>query len=346
MPACLPRVSHRQRDGRPTLRLRELHDRWGERGLREDLGGRAIEGRAVATEEHDTIAVMDHTFEAVLRDDDGHAQVVDQSSHRRENVFGRGRVERRGRLVEHEHSRLRGEHRADRDPLLLAAREVAQRTRAQVGDAEQVEGLLDPLAHHVGRQAQLLHRVGELLFDGVGDEARERILSHVPDDLGHVPGLVLSRVTAVDRDATYKMASGEVGDESVDRAEQRRLARSCRTDDEAELALVDRQIDVPKHGAVASRVGERVDVESDHDPTSTGARRRDESGGVATRAASGIARGDEPWWRCDPGGQRAHQDRHERQGLQRRPLQWLQRRVEVVGVDVPREEEAGRDCDA
>ncbi len=234
---------------------------------------------------------MDHALEAVLRDDHGHAEVVDESSHRRQDVFSCGRVERGRGLVEDEHPRLRGEHRADRDSLLLAAREAAQRTRAQIGDAEQIEGLLDALAHHVGREADLLHRVRQLLLDGVGDEAREWVLAHVADGLGHVTGLVLSRVAPVDRDATDEMPAGEVGDEPVDRAEQRRLARSCRTDDEAELALVDREVDVAKDGAVAPGVRERADVESDHDPTSTGARRRATSGAGATRSPAG-SRGD------------------------------------------------------
>ena len=36
----------------------------------------------------------------------------------------------------------------------------------------------------VGRQAELLHAVGELLLDGVGDEAGERVLADVPDQVG------------------------------------------------------------------------------------------------------------------------------------------------------------------
>ena len=142
---------------------------------------------------------MDDAFEAVLGDHDGHAEVVDEAGDRRQHVLGRGRVERRRRLVEHEHARMRGEHRTDRDALLLAAREGAQRSAAQVGDAEQVERLLDPLAHHVGRKAELLHRVGELFLDGVGDEAGERILADEADDVGQVAWLVRAGVAAVDR---------------------------------------------------------------------------------------------------------------------------------------------------
>ena len=111
-------------------------------------------------------------------------EVVHQPGERGQHLLGRGRVERRGRLVEHEQPRVHGQHRADRDPLLLPAGERAQVAGAQVGDAEQVEGLLDPAAHGVGGQAELLHAVGELLLDGVGDEAGGRVLPDVPDDVG------------------------------------------------------------------------------------------------------------------------------------------------------------------
>ena len=61
---------------------------------------------------------------------------------------------------------------------------MQQRPVAQVGEAEQVEGLLDAAAHHVGRQAERLHAVGELVLDGVGDEAGQRVLADVADDVG------------------------------------------------------------------------------------------------------------------------------------------------------------------
>ena len=77
-------------------------------------------------------------------------EVVDQPGQRGEHVLGRGRVERGGRLVEHQQPRVHRQHRADRDPLLLPARQGPQVAVAQLGDAEQVEGLLDPAAHRVG----------------------------------------------------------------------------------------------------------------------------------------------------------------------------------------------------
>ena len=63
---------------------------------------------------------------------------------------------------------------------------------------EHVERLLDPAAHHVGRDAERLHAVGELLLDGVGDEARERVLPDVADDVGEVARPVLAGVAAGD----------------------------------------------------------------------------------------------------------------------------------------------------
>ena len=75
------------------------------------------------------------------------------------------------------------EHRADGDALLLAARERPQRAIAELSDAEQIERLLHPLAHHRGRNGQLLHRVGELLLHGVGHEAGQGVLAPHPHDV-------------------------------------------------------------------------------------------------------------------------------------------------------------------
>ena len=55
-----------------------------------------------------------------------------------------------------------------------------------LGQPEQVEGLLDPLAHHVGGQPERLHAVGELVLDGVGDEPGQRVLPDEADDVGEV----------------------------------------------------------------------------------------------------------------------------------------------------------------
>ena len=61
-----------------------------------------------------------------------------------------------------------------------------QRPVPQVGEAEQVERLLDAAAHDVRRQADRLHAVGELVLDHVGDEAGQRVLRDDADDVGEL----------------------------------------------------------------------------------------------------------------------------------------------------------------
>ena len=159
---------------------------------------------------------------------------------------------------------------------------------AQIGDAEQVEGLLDALAHHVGRKAQLLHRVRELLLDGVGDEAGERVLPHVPDGLGHVAGLVLSRVAPVDRARGPTRCppvkwgtSPLIVPSSVDLPDP--VGPMTRQSSPSSIV---RSTSRSTARSLPACVNER-DVEPDHDPTSTGARRRATSGAPATRSPAG-----------------------------------------------------------
>ena len=120
-----------------------------------------------------------------------------------------------------------------------------------VGQPEEVERLLDALAHHVGRQRELLHPVRELFLDGVGDESGERVLADDADDVGELTRRVRARFATVDEHAAREVAAGEVGDQPVDRAEQRRLADARPADDEHELAFGDREVDVAEHGRVA-----------------------------------------------------------------------------------------------
>ena len=221
-----------------------MDDRRRDRAVGQHVGRRAGASGAVAGEEHHAVGVLHDALQAVLGDHDGDAEVVDEAGDRGEHLLGRGGIERGGRLVEHQHPGVGGEHRADGDALLLAARQGPQGSVAQLGDAEQVERLLDPLAHHVGRHRELLHRVGELLLDGVGDEPGERVLADDADDVGEVARAVGAGVAPVDDDAPGEVAAGEVRDEAVDGAEQRRLPGAGAADHEAQLALVDREVDV------------------------------------------------------------------------------------------------------
>ena len=107
---------------------------------------------------------------------------------------------------------------------------------------EQVERLLDPLAHHRLGHGELLHGVGQLLLHRVGDEAGQRVLPDHAHHVGQVAGRVVAGVAAVDDDPPGQVATGEVRHEPVDGTEQRRLPRSGRPDHDAELALGHREV--------------------------------------------------------------------------------------------------------
>ena len=170
-------------------------------------GGQA--SRAVL-EQHDGVGVLHHPFEPVLGHHDRDAEVVDEARDGRQHLLGRRRVERRGRFVEHQDPRVGGEHRSDRHALLLSAGERAQRAPAQLGDAQQVEGLLHPLPHDGLGHRELLHGVGQLLLHRVHHEAGQRVLPDHAHDVGEVARRVVARVSTVDDDAAGQVSAGEV----------------------------------------------------------------------------------------------------------------------------------------
>ena len=89
-------------------------------------GGADDERRPVAGHQDDPVGERHDALEPVLGHHHGQAEVVHQAGQRTEDLFGRGRIEGRGRLVEHQQPRRRGQDRPDGHPLLLAARERPQ----------------------------------------------------------------------------------------------------------------------------------------------------------------------------------------------------------------------------
>src|SRR5665647_2608175 len=156
----------------------------------------------------------------MLGEKDGQPEVMDEPGEGGENLLRGDRVEGRGRFVQHQDPRVRSEDAADSHALLLASREGAQGPLADIGEAEQVERLLDPAAHDVTTDAERLHAVGELLLDGVGDEGGRRVLADDADDVSEVARAVRAGVTPVDGDPAAQRASAEVGNQAVDAAQQ------------------------------------------------------------------------------------------------------------------------------
>ena len=91
----------------------------------------------------------------------------------------------------------------------------------------------------VGRDGQLLHAVGQLLLDGVGDESGEGILADHPDHVGQLTGRVGPGVPPVHGHPPGQGPAGEVGHEPVDGAEQGGLAHAGASHHQGQLALVD-----------------------------------------------------------------------------------------------------------
>ena len=232
-------------------------------------------------------------LEPVLGEDDGHPEVVDEPGDGGEHLLGRSGVEGRGGLVEHEDPRVRGEHRPDRHPLLLTPGELEQRLGPQVGEPEQVERLLHPLAHHLRRHGQLLHAVGELLLHRVRHEPRQRVLSDDAHDVRELARRVVRGVATVDDHSTGERAAGEVRDEPVDGPEEARLATAGAPDHQAQLPLLDGEAHVTQHRPPGVDIGDGDLVEGDH--ARTGSRtagaagrdvRVDRTGGGATTAGN------------------------------------------------------------
>ena len=251
------RVAHRQGQRRPPGIPAQLDHGRRDVAVDHEVRGKSRAHRARRRDVHDGVGVVQHPLDPVLGDDHGDGEVVHEPGDGGEHLLGAGGVERRGRLVEQDDAGVRREHRADGDPLLLAAGQLAQRHVAQLGDAEQVERLLDPPAHRRRGQAELLHAVGELLLDGVGDEAGERVLPHDADEVGQVTRAVVAGVAPVQAHVAGQRAAGEVGDPAAHGAEQGRLARPGAPDDERQLALADVQVDLAQHRPAGARRGHR-----------------------------------------------------------------------------------------
>ena len=175
-------------------------------------------------DQHQPVGERDDAFHPVLGEHDGQPEVVDEPGEGSEHLFGSGRVECGGRLVEHQDPRVHREHGADRDALLLAAGECTEGTCPQRGDAQQVEGLLDPATHRLRIEAELLHPVRQLVLDDVADESGQRVLPDVADLVGQLARRPAADACPLDQHVTVERAAAEVRDQAVERAEQRRLA--------------------------------------------------------------------------------------------------------------------------
>ena len=289
-----PGVADVQRQRRPTGRAAELDDRGHHRRARQDRGGVPHLDASPAAQQAGPVGERDDPLEAVLGQQHGDAEVAHQAGQRGEHLLGGGGVERGGGLVEDEQARVHGQHGAEGHPLLLTPGEGAQVPGAQVGDAEEVQRLLDPASHRAGGETELLHPVGQLLLHRVGDEARGGVLADVADRVRALAGRGAHHAPPVEAHVALEHAAGEPGHETGDHAEQGGLADPGRSRDEDQLPLLHHQVDAVEHRRRRGGVGhpgvvaQRDPVELDHAAT-TGARRGAGSTGAAASTGGGAA---------------------------------------------------------
>jgi len=134
--------------------------------------------------------------------------------------------------------------------------------------SEQIEGVLDPPPHHIRRQAEIFHRIGELVLDDIGHEACGWILANHADHVSELARREFTSRPPIDQDLAREPSPGEVRHEAVDCAQQRRLSRTRGTDHHAELSLADGKVDPIESGGSGSDVGKRHINEADHATTS------------------------------------------------------------------------------
>ncbi len=230
-----------------------------------DVGGRADDrGRAGRGQQDDLVGVLDDALQPVFGQQDRRPEVVHQALQHGEHLLGGGRVQGGGRFVQDQHLGVGGEHRADGDTLLLPAGERGDGAVAQVGEAEEVQGLLDTAPHDVRGQTQRLHAVREFVLDGVGDEVGERVLADGADHVGQLARLVGTGVPAGHGDAAAQGAAGEVRHEAADGVQHGGLADAGGADEQAQFAFGHGQVDALDGGFRGVPVGDRHLVEADH----------------------------------------------------------------------------------
>jgi hypothetical protein len=229
----------------------------------EDLRRRALlHDDAVIEEDH---PVRDRAREAHLVGDAEHRHArLGELAHDVEDLADHLRVEGRRRLVEEHDLGLHREGAGDRDPLLLAARQLGRVLLRLLRDADALEelhrGLLGPVARPL---PDLRRRQHDVLEDGEVGEEVERLEDH-PDlaaDRGDVADVV-RELDAVDDDLAALVLL-----EPVDRADEGRLAGARGTEDDDDLALLDVHADAAQDVELAEPL---VDVAGDDDALARG----------------------------------------------------------------------------
>src|SRR5918992_1976812 len=235
-------------------RMLELPERPPQEALRS-LMGRTIEDvqrfalfdDSPLVHEDDAVAHLTRELHLV-RDDEHRHPVVREIAHDDEHLPDELGVERRRDLVEEHHVWVHHQRAGDRDPLLLAARELMRVLPLLLRQPHALEQLTGPLLRLVALElADTPHRDGQVVDH---PQVREEVelLEDDPDALPHGRD-----VDAPARDLLALEEDPPLVErlQQVDAAEQRALAAPTRADDDQHLAGVDAEVDPVQDEVVA-----------------------------------------------------------------------------------------------
>ena len=172
-------------------------------------------------------------------DEDGDAELVADAADELEDLARGGRVERGGRLVAQQNRGVRGERAGDADALLLPARELRGVIFAALGEADELEQLVDARGDVRGLGAGDLQRVRDVLLGRARIEQVDVLRDHA--DLTPGPRKCGALGAAhVDTAHLDRPRSGAV--EPREATDERRLAGTRAADDPVDLTRRDRQV--------------------------------------------------------------------------------------------------------
>ena len=212
-------------------------------GVAEDLRGRAVLEDAAAVEERDAVGDLAGEAHLVGGDQHRHAAVLELADHV-EHLADQLGVEGRGDLVEQQQLGLHGQRPHDRDPLLLAARELVGVARRACRPDRSGRAARRPARSAPPTGGRSTRRGPSVTFSSTV-RCGNRL-----NDWNTMPSRrrsVLVEPGRRDVDAVEQDAAVVDRLEQVDAAQQRRLARARRADEAHDLVVVDVEVDVGQH---------------------------------------------------------------------------------------------------
>ena len=229
-----------------------------DRGLREDVRGRAVRDDAAGVEQEHPVGVLRRERQVVHRGDEREPGLLAQPVEQLERLLLMPDVERGSRLVEENDLRLLGERARDDDTLLLSA---GQRPEAAIGEGQEVEpreraSCCLAIARALLRERPEVWRPAEehVLRDG-HPRRRRRLLRYDGDETRELGARELLDRTPAERDLARER------DEPRDRAQERRLPGAVRTDEPEPLPVRDDGSDPVDDGLAAELDGDAAQLD-------------------------------------------------------------------------------------